>query len=226
MLIAKQFEATTETEIINRIKDGQADLFEVLIRRNNPFLYKIGRSYGYNHQDVEDLMQETFIAAYLNLKKFKQHSSFKTWVIKIMLNQCYHKAQRLGFKNERTMDTNNESAIPMFESQQSTDGYKKIIDTELNHVIEEAIMQIPLDYRIVFSLRELNGMSTAETAEDLNISEVNVKVRLSRAKQLLREKVSSMYRPENIFEFNLVYCDSVVNKVMTAIQYVSHGCDA
>ena len=221
MLIVKQFETTTESEVINRIKEGETDLFEILIRRNNPFLYKIGRSYGYNHHDVEDLMQETFIAAYLNLKKFKQHSSFKTWVIKIMLNQCYHKAQRLGFKNEKTIDTNNGKVIPMFESHQSTDGYKKIIDRELSHVIEEAIIHIPLDYRIVFSLRELNGMSTAETAEDLDISEVNVKVRLSRAKQLLRQKIEKMYTPENVFEFNLVYCDSIVNKVMRTIMNLS-----
>ena len=72
MLIVKQFEATAETEIISRIKEGETDLFEILIRRNNPFLYKIGMSYGYTHQDVEDLMQETFTAAYLNLERFKQ----------------------------------------------------------------------------------------------------------------------------------------------------------
>jgi RNA polymerase sigma factor (sigma-70 family) len=217
MLIAKQFEATAETEIIRRIKEGETDLFEILIRRNNPFLYKIGMSYGYTHQDVEDLMQETFTAAYLNLERFKQHSSFKTWVIKIMLNQCFHKRQRLSFKNEKTMDTNNEKVIPMFEKQQSADGYKKIIGRELCHAIEEAIKHIPLDYRVVFSLRELNGMSTAETAESLDISEANVKIRLNRARHKLRKELETMYSPEDIFEFNLIYCDSVVSKVMKAI---------
>lgn len=217
MLITKQFEAITDAEVIDRIKEGETDLFEILIRRNNPFLYKIGRSYGYNHQDVEDLMQETFIAAYLNLGKFKQHSSFKTWIIKIMLNQCYHKAQRLSFKNEETIDANNEREIPLFEKQQSADGYKKIIDREFNQVIGEAVANIPLVYRIAFSLRELNGLSTTETAEVLDISEINVKVRLSRARQLLRQKIEKMYASEDIFEFNLIYCDSVVNKVMNAI---------
>jgi RNA polymerase sigma-70 factor (ECF subfamily) len=69
----------------------------------------------------------------------------------------------------------------------------------------------------VFSLRELNGMSTAETAEAMDISETNVKVRLNRAKHMLREIVEKMYSPEDIFEFNLIYCDAIVNKVMTAI---------
>ena len=217
MLIAKQFETLTETEIISRIKEGETDLFEILIRRNNPFLYKIGMSYGFTHQDVEDLMQETFIAAYLNLEKFKQHSSFRTWVIKIMLNQCFHKKQRLSFKNEKTTDTNNESMIPVFEKLQSSDGYKKVIDRELNHMIGEAIIQIPLNYRLVFSLRELNGMSTTETAESLDISEANVKIRLNRARHMLKEKLETMYSPEDIFEFNLIYCDKVVSKVMDEI---------
>ena len=214
MIITKQFEATAETEIIRRIKEGETDLFEILIRKNNPFLYKIGMSYGYTHQDVEDLMQETFTAAYLNIERFKQHSSFKTWVIKIMLNQCFHKRQRLSFKNEKTVDANNEEVIPMLERQQSSDGYKKIIDSELSHIIGEAIIHIPFDYRVVFLLRELNGMSTAETAESLLISEANVKIRLNRARRMLRKELGAMYSPQDIFEFNLIYCDSVTNKTM------------
>jgi RNA polymerase sigma-70 factor (ECF subfamily) len=99
MVIAKQFETLTELEVIKRIKEGETELFEILIRRNNPFLYKVGMSYGFHHEDVEDLMQETFISAYVNLEKFESRSSFKTWIIRIMLNQCYQKVHRLIFKN-------------------------------------------------------------------------------------------------------------------------------
>ena len=214
MLITKQFESTAEAEILRRIKEGETDLFEILIRRNNPFLYKIGMSYGFCHEDVEDLMQETFIAAFLNLEKFRQHSSFKTWVTKIMLNLCFHKNHRLSFRNEKAVDTNNENLIPTFGKRQSSDGFKKIIDSELSHAIGEAIVRIPFDYRIVFSLRELNGMSTSETAESLDISEANVKIRLNRARRMLRKELGTMYTPQDIFEFNLIYCDSVVYKVM------------
>ena len=192
-------------------------MFEILIRRNNPYLYKLGMSYGYKHEDVEDLMQEAFIAAYLSLEKFEARSSFKTWITRIMLNQCYQKAQKLSFKFEKANDILNEKTTPMFESNQSTDTYRSVLNNELSNVIVGALISIPLEYRMVFSLRELNGMSTAETAEALDISETNVKARLNRAKQMLREKVEKMYTPEDIFEFNLIYCNRIVNGVMKAI---------
>ena len=204
----------SEVELINRIIKGESELFEILIRRNNPYLYKLGMSYGYKHEDVQDLMQDAFIAAYLNLEKFEARSSFKTWITRIMLNQCYQKAQKLSFKFEKANDILNEKTTPMFESNQSTDTYRSVLNNELSNVIVGALISIPLEYRMVFSLRELNGMSTAETAEALDISETNVKVRLNRAKQMLREKVEKMYTPEDIFEFNLIYCNRVVEGVM------------
>lgn len=217
----KKFDTISDTEVIRKIKEGEPELFEILIRRNNPFLYKIGMSYGYNHQDVEDLMQEAFFSAYQNLGKFEQRSSFKTWITRIMLNQCYRKARKLSFRNEKQTDTSiNEKNIPMFENQQSTDTFKSVINRELTHVIGNALTQIPVDYRMVFLLRELNGMSTAETAEALDITEANVKVRLSRARQMLRKMIEKMYKPEDIFEFNLIYCDSMVNKVMKTINSI------
>jgi RNA polymerase sigma factor (sigma-70 family) len=219
MEITKQFDAVTETELTRRIGAGETELFEILMRRNNPFLYKVGMSYGYTHEDVEDLMQETYIAAYRNLEKFEGRSSFKTWIIRVMLNQCYQKKQKLSFKNEKTSNTIfNEKTTPMFESDRSTDAYKTVLNKELSHIVGNALVEIPLEYRMVFSLRELNGMNTAETAEVLNISETNVKTRLNRAKHMMREKLETMYSPEDIFEFNLIYCDNVVNKVMRAIK--------
>jgi len=207
----------TEIELINRIRNGERELFEILIRRNNPYLYKIGMSYGYKHEDVEDLMQETFIAAYLNLEKFEGRSSFKTWITRIMLNQCYQKAQKLSFKYEKANDILNEKTTPMFESNHTSDTYKSVLNNELSNIVGNALMSIPFEYRMVFSLRELNGMSTAETAELLDISETNVKVRLNRAKHMLRDKVEKMYTPEDIFEFNLIYCNKISDGVMKAI---------
>ena len=207
----------TEPELINRIRNGERELFEILIRRHNPYLYKIGMSYGYKHEDVEDLMQETFIAAYLNLEKFEGRSSFKTWITRIMLNQCYQKARKLSFKNEKANEMLNEKTIPMFESNQSTDTYRSVLNNELGNIVGNALLSIPFEYRMVFSLRELNGMSTAETADVMDISETNVKVRLNRAKHLLREKVWEMYSPEDIFEFNLIYCDKITDAVMKTI---------
>ena len=111
-------------------------------------------------------------------------------------------------------DTNNENVIPMYGRHPSSDGFKKIIDHELGHAIGEAIIRMPLDYRVVFSLRELNGMSAADTAESLEISEANVKIRLNRARQMLKKDLGNLYSLQDIFEFNLVYCDGMVNRVM------------
>jgi RNA polymerase sigma-70 factor (ECF subfamily) len=91
------------------------------------------------------------------------------------------------------------------------------VNKELGRVLETAVRKIPDDYRMVFVLRELNGLSVAETAESLGITEGNVKVRLNRAKTMLRSEIEKIYSPEDIFEFNLVYCDSMVHRVMERI---------
>ena len=217
-----QLQQYSDLEIIQKINDGDVKLFEILIRRYNPFLYKIGRTYKYNHQDTEDLMQDAYVNTFFSLKKFEHRSSFKTWITRIMLNLCYQRKHKLSFKNEITGDDiQNEKSNIMFH--QSTNNEKITVNKELGRVLENAIQQIPEDYRIVFSLRELNGLSVAETAEALDISESNVKVRLNRAKTMLQKEIKKMYSPEEIFEFNLIYCDGMVDRVMKKIEEIKIG---
>jgi RNA polymerase sigma-70 factor (ECF subfamily) len=211
-----QFEKYADLEIISRINEGDIKLFEILIRRYDPFLYKIGRSYRYNHEDTQDLMQDAYINAYCNLKKFEKRAKFKTWLTRIMLNVCYQKKHKLSFKNEiHEVDIQNEKSEILFHH--SSNNEKIAMNRELGHVIENAVHKIPEDYRIVFTLRLLNGLNVAETAEALDISESNVKVRLNRAKGMLQKEIKKMYSPEDIFEFNLIYCDTMVNRVMAKI---------
>lgn len=94
---------------------------------------------------------------------------------------------------------------------------------ELKHILENAIHQIPEDYRMVFTLRELNGLSVLETAEALAITESNVKVRLNRAKTMLQIEIKKLYSPQEIFEFNLGYCDVMVNRVMDRIRALQNS---
>ncbi len=209
-------EQYSDIEVIQKILNGEIALFEILIRRNNSFLYKTGRSYNYNHEDTQDLMQDTFIDAYANLSKFEGRSSFKTWIIKIMLSNCFRKRQKFSFKNEVANEISDKS-IPMFSNQQHTDTNKTVLNRELSFVIENALTQVPLDYSMVFSLREINGLNIMETADALSISEANVKVRLNRAKTMLKKEIEKSYTAEDIFEFNLVYCDSIVERVMIQI---------
>jgi RNA polymerase sigma-70 factor (ECF subfamily) len=146
-------------------------------------------------------MQETYISAFKNLLKFEHRSLFKTWIARIMLNLCYKKRHKLSFQNEVPMeDMGMEKSKKLFENYR----YEKItpLYTELGRVIENAIHEIPERYRMVFTLRELNGMSVSETAESLNITEGNVKVRLSRARAMLQSKIARIYSIEDIFDFN------------------------
>ena len=103
----------------------------------------------------------------------------------------------------------------MFHNQSNTE--KNVLNKELGQVLESALNAIPEEYRMVFAMRELNGLSSAETAEALSITESNVKVRLNRTKALLRSEIEKIYSPDDIFEFNLVYCDRIVENVMNKI---------
>ncbi|MEO7046638.1 MAG: sigma-70 family RNA polymerase sigma factor [Ferruginibacter sp.] len=210
----------SEEAIIQKILEGEIPLFEILIRRYNAFLYKTGRSYNFNHEDTQDLMQDSFIAAYINLSKFEFRSSFKTWVIKIMLNNCYRKQHKASFKNEVTKEI-DEKSTPMFSDQLKTQTAFMVQNKELSSVIENALQQLKQDYRLVFSLREISGLSIKETADALSISEVNVKVRLNRAKVMLKAIIERSYKAEDIFEFNLIYCDAIVHNVLNKIKEIT-----
>jgi len=207
----------TEVEIIEQILKGETPLYELIVRRYNPYLYKIGRSYNYNHEDTQDLMQDTYVDAFKNLAQFEQRANFKTWLARIMLNNCYKKREKMSFKNEYAADNINENLIPMF-SNTKNDTHTIIQSKELGHIIENALEQVPEIYRIVFSLREINGMSVAETAEILDISEANVKVRLNRSKEMLKALLEKKYSATELYEFNLIYCDAMVERVMSEIK--------
>lgn len=201
-------------ELVIEILDGNTPIFELLIRRLNPVLYKIGRGYGLNHQDTEDLMQEAFINSYRNLNRFQNRSSFKTWLIRIMLNLCYHKVHDNKQANERK----HLSVILNKEIMEvASVNNDPAINRELNAVIERSLCNLPYDYRVAFTLRELTGLSVAESAEMLHITPSNLKVRVNRAKAMLRKEIEKTYTPEDIFEFNLVYCDKIVRSVMAEL---------
>ncbi|MFC5271365.1 sigma-70 family RNA polymerase sigma factor [Adhaeribacter terreus] len=207
-----------ESETIRKIIAGEKDYFEILIRRYNGALYKVGRAYGFGHDDVQDLMQETHIAAFQNLHKFEDRSTYKTWLIRIMLNKCYKLAQ----KNSRQINAEfsepvSTGAVLQPQIIPFSDARHEVLNRELGQVLEKCIEKLPVVYRTVFVLRELEGMNVQETAEAANISEANVKVRLNRAKIILRKQLESWYPKAAVYEFNLIYCDTMVNRVMEKI---------
>ncbi|MCE3074390.1 sigma-70 family RNA polymerase sigma factor [Chryseobacterium gwangjuense] len=207
----------TDQELIEKILNKETAIFELIIRRNNQYLYRIGRMYRFSHEDTQDLMQETYIEAYTHLNQFENKSSFRTWISKIMLHQCYHKTQKWYTKHIESLENNSQ----VIENLHYTETSSYVMNKELNSIIEKSLLNIPEDYRTAFTLREINGLSVRETAEVLEISENNVKVRVNRAKTYLRKEIEKFYVKEEIFEFNLVYCDRMVSQVMNKIKEIS-----
>ncbi len=210
-----------DTQVISEVICGNTGMFEILIRRYNSILYKTGRAYGHTHHDTEDLMQETYINAYQALAKFENRSSFKTWLVRIMLNECYHKSQKHSHKNEKVMDVQDD-----FETENLShagpvaDATSMIMKKELRNVIENSLSKISEEYRITFALRELAGLSVSDTAELMNTTKTNVKVRLNRTKVMLRKEIEKIYSSEDLYEFNLIYCDRIVDKVLHKISLI------
>lgn len=201
-----------DRQVLERVLAGETSLYEIVIRRYNPLLYKIGRSYGFDHEDVQDTMQETFIAGYENLSQFQNRSKLGTWLARIMINKCLYRMKRKVHKISLS-DTENHSLLAI----ESTNGDKFPLQNELKRIMEMSVEKLPEPYRLVFLLRETENFSVAQTAETLEISEVNVKVRLNRAKAMLREYIEQWYTKADIYEFNLKYCDVVVAGVFKKI---------
>lgn len=209
---------TSDEVVVDKVVNGETALFEVLIRRYNPLLYKIARSYGFNHHDAEDLMQESHFTAFTNLKTFRKEASYKTWLTKIHLHRCFHEINDGRFMHEELFgDTITEQTLIMQANPDNQDTEKRILNRELAKVLEESLQQIPLAYRSVFVLREIEGFNVMETAGLLEITPVNVKVRLNRAKSMLQKQLEKFYSTAELYEFHLMYCDKIVKNVFKRI---------
>lgn len=205
-----------DTEVISRIIGGEKNLYALLIRRYNQRLYRVGMSVINDDAEVEDAMQAAYISAYENLGKFQFKASFSTWLTRIMINECLQRIKKRkrsvpvpeGMNNGIYQQLTTDTETPM----------KKLLNSELKTILQQAIMALPEKYRTVFVMREIENMNVAETQECLDISEVNVKVRLNRAKALLRSSLHDYYKKEEVLHFHLSRCDRIVNAVMNKIE--------
>jgi RNA polymerase sigma factor (sigma-70 family) len=203
-------QALSDDELVLRILNGETHLYEALMRKFNEQLYRISISIINDDQEAEDIMQITYLNAYRNLANFKHQSSFSTWLTKILINESLLHKKRKS-KLEKTII---ESA---YNDQHTETPLDNLMNKELKAILERAVAALPEKYRIVFMMREVQGMSTNETMEALDLGESNVKIRLTRAKEMLRSELATYWQPENLYAFNLVRCDVIVNKVMSHI---------
>lgn len=200
----------SDGEVINRILAGEKQLFEWIVRRYNQRLFRIGMSFLKDEAEVEDAMQTTYIRAYEHLRGFEQRSSAGTWLVRILLNECLAQRKRRQ-KTDTHHNTEEMETKPSIHTPSNI-----LLNKELGKVLENALTQLPEKYRMVFVLREIEEMSTRETGEALGIEEPNVKVRLNRAKTMLRENLNGYFK-ESAYPFHLSRCDLMVERVFRGI---------
>ena len=203
-----------ETDIIKEILLGQKDQYALLMRKYNQRLYRICKGYLKDEAEIEDVMQETYIKAYQNLAKFENRSKFSSWLTRILINECL---QRLKKMKRETLLDNSEVQMKTMNLTDRRSPETESLNKELKGILETNIALLPEKYRAVFIMREVEKMSVDETAESLEISDSNVKVRLNRAKEMLRTALMNTYPVGEVFEFNLVRCDRIAKNVLARI---------
>jgi RNA polymerase sigma-70 factor (ECF subfamily) len=209
----------SDAAIVERVRGGDAGLYEILVRRHNQRLYRTIRAILRNDRDVEDVMQQAYVDAYLHLEQFRGQAQFATWLTRIAVNR----AIRSGRSQRRQLElVTPEGEVDVASERtpaQGLDPEHEAYGRELRTVLEPLIDELPDAFRLVFVLREVEGLSTAETAASLSVNEDTVKTRLHRAKRLLRQRLERALGPAatEVYPFHLSRCDRVVAGVMARI---------
>ncbi len=211
----------TDEQIVQQVVSGETELFGIIVRRYNQRLFRVIRSYIPSEDDVQDIMQEAYVKAYINLPQFRNQSSVSTWLTRIAINEAllHIRKNKHHFIHELEVSgqTGQVDVISQLTDNNQIDPEKQVIKTETTHLVEQAVDLLPEKYRSVFILHQTEGMSNPEIASCLQLTEVNVKVRLYRAKKLLKEELFKMTHDASFFEFGNTKCDRMVQHVLERI---------
>jgi len=210
----------TDDVIISHVLLGNKEEFEILVRRYNNLLYKTARGILSTENDIEDIMQETYIRGYEKLGQFRNEAKFSTWLTRILINCALQHINKLKGKEHLSLDVIGEG----LDSAQEThpDGINPEVSENLTKALEGAISHLPSKYRVVFILREIQHVPVAETAAIVGITEENVKIRLHRAKSMLKTMLQSELDDMEIFVFHASRCSSIAERVMRHIYSIEH----
>lgn len=201
--------------IVSRVLAGETALFEVLMRRHNQRLYRAARAILRDETEAEDVMQEAYVNAYTHLAQFDGRAQFATWLTKIAVYEALARARRRG-----RYDPMDESELEtLMPPTPAPDPERLAFGRELGALIESAVDQLGDGYREVFMLRQVEGMSTAETAQALGVSEDVVKTRFSRARVALQRDLLERTdaAAATAFTFGQARCDRLVAAVLSRI---------
>jgi RNA polymerase sigma-70 factor, ECF subfamily len=218
--VLEQWNMLTDEQVVGQVLTGQIALFEILMRRYNARMYRVTRAIVRDEGEAEDVMQQAYLNAYANLRQFAGKARFATWLTRIAINESFARVRRR--ERYEPFDDERSSVEPFMAEHSSPDPERQTFTGELRALLRWAIDGLPDGAREVFVLREVEGLSTAETADALGVSEDVVKTRLSRAKAALRRALMDRTggtAPE-AFRFYRPRCDRVVARVLSNIGVV------
>ena len=207
-------EGWTDQEVVGRVLAGETELYEIIMRRYNQRLYRVVISILRDAAETEDVMQDAYVRAYEHLSQFEGRAAFSTWLTRIAVHEALARLR----KRERIQPLGNEldeGEIPVNPAGPALNPEQSVSKAELNHMLEEAVLALPEQYRAVLMMRDVEEMSTSETAEALSLSEENVKVRLHRGRAMVRRDLFARVgaTAKNAFPFLGARCDRVVARV-------------
>lgn len=188
-------------DLIQSINAGRIDKFHELVKRYDRKLYNFSLRMCRDHSDAEDMVQDTFLNVFRYIKDFRYETKFKNWLYKVAASTCIKKRRKSKFAPEKKLSLDefrpsDEAEPPDQVPEWAMLPLDKVLNEELAGAINRGILSIPKKYRMVIVLRDIEGFSTAETAQILNISPANVKVRLHRARLYLRDKLKGYFDNE------------------------------
>jgi RNA polymerase sigma-70 factor, ECF subfamily len=185
-------------QLIKAINAGQHQLFYDLVKRYESKLYNFGMRMCQDVRDAEDVVQDTFLNVFRYLKEFRYETKFKNWLYRIATTSCIKKRRKSKFAPEKELSL--EEFLPAGDTPLPDEmptwahlPLERLLNEELSATIRSAIQALPEKYRLVMVLRDIEGFSTAETAQILNLKPSNIKVRLHRARLFLREQLKDYF---------------------------------
>jgi RNA polymerase sigma-70 factor (ECF subfamily) len=221
--VATSQEPLSDEEVVARVLDGETGTFEIIMRRYNQRLYRVARAILRNDGEAEDVMQDAYVRAYEHLDQFAGRAKFSTWLTRIAVHEALARQHRRNrYQDLEPMSEQEGDPMDRFASL-ALNPEQQASNSEIRRLLEEAVEKLPDAYRTIFILRDVEGMSTTDAADALEITEENVKVRLHRARALLRKSLyarAGMERKE-AFDFHAVRCDRVVKNVFERIQQLA-----
>jgi RNA polymerase sigma-70 factor (ECF subfamily) len=214
---AEKYNHLSDTEVIERVLSGETSLFEVLMRRYNQRLFRIQRSYINDEEAIEDTLQLTYLKTYENLDSFRGDAKFSTWITRIAINEALRYLNRQKRYVNLSM-ADEKRPLNGHNANTSTTPEDHAIQHDFKLLLEKVVGELPPKYRSVYLMREIEDLNTKETAECLEITQSNVKVRLHRAKQMLQKEIKKEVGEAEIFDFMGKRCDRLVLNIMQQIQ--------